>query len=196
MTINAIEGAGGVYIVGIKANQARLYRYCICRSVVSSDTYKRSDKAQRGHGRVEQRSYACFTITPTALAPRWQDAGLATLIRVVRNRQGLRGETPTQAVSNFISNNQPSSQQEADGLFEAIREHWRIEAMHYRRAVKLCEDGLRTGSQAISRLMSNLRTLVMSFLRRIKPKNKVAQLENFADNFPTLLQFMTQEMVL
>lgn len=111
LTINAIEGADGVYIVGLKANQARLYRYCICRSVVASATYKRSDKAQRGHGRVEQRSYACFTITPTALAPRWQHAGLAILIRVVRNRQGLSDGPPTQEVSYFVSNSQPTSTQ-------------------------------------------------------------------------------------
>ena len=68
--------------------------------------------------------------------------------------------------------------------------------MHYQRDVSLAEDSFRTGSQAISRLMSSLRTLVINLLNRAKPKNMVAQLENFADNFPSLLQFVTQEMVL
>ena len=30
LTVSGIEGAGGTYIVGVKANQALLYRYCIC----------------------------------------------------------------------------------------------------------------------------------------------------------------------
>jgi len=196
LTVNAIEGAGGVYIVGVKANQALLYRYCICRSVLNPATFQRADEAQRGHGRVEQRSYQCFYISPTALAPRWHTAGLATLIRVVRNRQGLTGDTPTQEVSYFVSNSQPTTQPEADELFAALRHHWRIEVMHHRRDVTLAEDKLRTGKQAVSRLMSSLRSLVINLLRRIKPKNMAAQLEYFADKFQTLIQFMTQEMVL
>ncbi len=132
MTINAIEGAGGVYLVGVKANQALLYRYCICRSVLTQATFERTDAAQRGHGRVEQRSYQCLPLNPMALAPRWQGAGLTTLVRVVRNRHGLRGEVPSQEVSYFVSNCQPTTQPEADELFDALRQHWRIEVMHHR----------------------------------------------------------------
>ena len=135
LTINAIEGSGGVYIVDIKANQALLYRYCICRSVLIQAAFERVDAPQRGHGRVEQRSDQCFSMSPTALAPRWHTAGLATLIRVVRNRQGLRGEAPTQEVSYFVSNCQPTSQPEADELFDALHHHWQIEVMHHRRDV-------------------------------------------------------------
>lgn len=196
LTINAIQGAGGVYLVGLKANQALLYRYCICRSVLTQATFERVDVPQRGHGRVEQRSYKCFSLNLLALAPRWHTTGLATLIRVVRNRQGLRGEAPTQEVSYFVSNCQPTTQPEADELFDALRQHWRIEVMHHRRDITLAEDELRTGSQAISRLMSSLRSLVINLLRRLKPKNMVAQLEEFADKFQTLTQFMTQELVL
>jgi len=145
---------------------------------------------------VEQWSYTCFTITPTVLAHRWQDAGLAALIRVIRNRQGLRGERPTQEASYFVSNNQPGSQQEAGGLFDAIRQHWRIEAVHHRREVtapasRFVEDRLRMGSQAISRLMSRSRTRAISLSRQIGSKNMAAQLENFAGSFPSLLQFVT-----
>lgn len=196
MTINAIEGAGGRYIVGLKANQAHLYRYGICCSLLAVASYERSDQACRGHGRVEQRSYACFAISQSALAPRWQAAGLVTLIRVIRCRQGLRGETPSEETSYFVSNSLSVSQSQADSLFDAIRQHWRIESMHHRRDVSLSEDALRTGSQAITRLMSSLRTLVINLLGRTTGKNMAAQLEHFADKFSTLLQFMTQQRVL
>ena len=68
--------------------------------------------------------------------------------------------------------------------------------MHHQRDVTLAEDALRTGSQAISRLMSGLRTLTINLLRRGKPKNMAAQLDEFADKFHTLIRFMTQQLVL
>jgi hypothetical protein len=196
LTLNAIHGADGVYVVGVKSNQAHLYRYCICSSMMKKADYERSDTPQRGHGRIDQRHYRCLSVSPLALAARWKDAGISTLLRVKRIRQGLDGSGRTEEVSYFLSNAQPANQSEADELFDAIRQHWRIEAMHYRRDVTLGEDALRTGSQAISRLMSSLRTLTLNLLRRIKPKNMAAQLDEFADRFHTLIQFMSQEMVL
>ena len=113
-----------------------------------------------------------------------------------RIRQGLDGSERTEAVSYFLSNTQPANQTEADELFDAIRQHWRIEAMHYQGDVTLAEDALRTGNQAISQLISTLRTLTINLLRRVKPKNMAAQIDEFADRFHTLIQFMKQEMVL
>lgn len=95
-----------------------------------------------------------------------------------------------------MSNLSPKNQVEANELFDAIRQHWRIEAMHHRRDVTLAEDALRTASQAISWLMSSLRTLTINLLKRVKPKNMAALIEEFADKFHTLIQFMTQELVL
>lgn len=196
LTVNAIHGAGGTYLIGVKANQAYLYRNCICRSLVESALFSRSDAPHRGHGRLEQRRYTCYRIPAQALAVRWKEAGLATLIRVQRSRQELNSTLPTEEVSYFVSNMAIRSQELADELFDAIRHHWRIEVIHHRRDVTLAEDALRTGSQAISRLMSSLRTLTMTVLARAKPKNMAAQIEEFADKFHTLIQFMTQELVL
>lgn len=195
-TVNAIHGASGVYVVGLKSNQTHLYRYCLCSSLVQQPTYERMDRLERGHGRLEQRTYGCFRINPRALALRWQDSGMATCIRVKRIRQPLNGSQPTEEISYFISNTQPTTPTEADELFDAIRQHWRIEAMHYQRDVTLSEDGLRTGNESISRLMSSLRTLTINLLKRAKSRNMAAQIDNFADKFHTLIQFMTQELVL
>ncbi len=196
LTLKAIHGADGVYVVGLKANQAHLYRYGICSSLINKAAYERSDAAQRGHGRIDQRHYCCLAVSPFAVALRWKDAGISTLIGVKRIRQGIDGSERTEEVSYFLSNAQPANQTEADELFDAIRQHWRIEAMHYQRDVTWAEDVLRTGNQAISRLMSSLRTLTINLLRRVKPKNMAAQLDEFADRFHTLIQFMKQEMVL
>lgn len=196
LTVKAIHGAGGVYVMGLKANQAHLYRACICRSLLQSATFSRTDAPQRGHGRLEQRYYTCFTIPTAVAAVRWKDAGLATVVRVERSRQKLSGKQPSEEVSYFVSNRVVHTQALAEELFDAIRHHWRIEVMHHGRDVILAEDALRTGNQALSRLMSSLRSLTMSLLARAKPTNMTAQIEEFADKFHTLIQFMTQELVL
>ncbi|MCY7358147.1 MAG: hypothetical protein LH609_11940 [Rudanella sp.] len=68
--------------------------------------------------------------------------------------------------------------------------------MHHVRDVTLAEDAFRSGNQAVNRLMSSLRTLTINLLKREKVKNMVAQIEGFIDAFDTLIQFMTQQLVL
>ena len=68
---------------------------------------------------------------------------MATCIRVNRIRQKLDGTHRSEDISYFISNTQPTTQTEADELFDAIRQHWRIEVMHYQRDVTLSEDALK-----------------------------------------------------
>ena len=196
LTVNAINGAGGVYVIGLKSNQAHLYRHCFCQALIHQAVYERTDVAQRAHGRIDQRSYRCFTLVGSVLAPRWKNAGLKTLLIVKRSRQNLDGSLLSEDVSYFLSNRLPTTQAEADELFDAIRRHWRIEVMHYVRDVTLAEDAFRSGSQAVNRLMSSLRTLTINLLRREKVKNMAAQIDGFIDSFDTLIQFMKQQLVL
>lgn len=194
LTLHSIHAASGVYVVGLKANQAHLYRYCICQSLFNSSDYERVDEPTKHHGRLEQRTYRCFRLKPSALAPRWQEAGIATLVSVERQRQ--HAGVVSQSVSYFVSNSRAGSQSAADELFAAIRQHWGIEVMHHKRDVTLAEDRLRTSMGEVSRLLGSLRTLVINLLEGLKVKNMAAQLETFADKFPTLIRFLTREMVL
>ncbi|MCY7358668.1 MAG: hypothetical protein LH609_14665 [Rudanella sp.] len=43
------------------------------------------DMRGRPYGRIDQRSYRCFTLAGSVLAPRWKDAGMKTLIIVKRS---------------------------------------------------------------------------------------------------------------
>lgn len=196
LTVNAIAAAGGTYLIGLKANQEELYRYCICHALCGRVAFVRLDAPRRGHGRVEQRSYRCFDLVRSSLAARWHTGGPLSLVVVNRRRETLQGALLSEELSYFVSNAEPATQAQADELFDAVRNHWQVEVMHYRRDVTLAEDAFRTGVEAINRLMSSLRTLTMRLLNRCKPKNMAAQLDNFADNFQLLLQFLTQELVL
>lgn len=191
-----INDSNGVYLIGLKSNQQHLYRYCCCKCLVSKPAFERIDQPERGHGRVDQRSYACYSLSSQALAARWRKAGMNTCIRVMRRRSGLDGTPASRETCYYVSNARPTTQAEADELFDAIRRHWLVEVMHHYRDVTLAEDGMRTKSQAITRLMGDLRTLTINLLKRTKPQNMAAQIDRFADNFHTLIQFMTQQLIL
>ena len=192
----AIAASKGVYLIGLKSNQHHLHRYCVCRCLSSKPSYERIDEPERGHGRVDQRTYACYNLTSVALAARWRKVGMGTCIKVVRSRKNLDGGPISQETCYYVSNAHPATQAEAEDLFDAIRRHWLVEVNHHYRDVTLAEDDLRTKSQTVNRLMSSLRTLVVNLLKRLKPKNMAAQIDEFADNFNTLIQFMTQQLVL
>lgn len=122
-TLGSIHAAKGFYVVGLKANQAILYRQCICRTLFGSADYEQFDTEIKQHGRTEQRTYRCYSLSSLVLAPRWQKAGLVSLIQVERHRQ--QGGVVSQEVSYFVSNAQPVSQPQAAELFDAIRQHCR-----------------------------------------------------------------------
>jgi len=196
LTISAIDEASGRYLVGVKANQAVLYGQCICRCLVDTPTYEAISDWARGHGRLEQRHYQCFSLAKAVFAPRWRAAGFQTLVWVKRSRQALTGGPVSEEISYYLSNVPVDRAVDGADLCGAIRGHWRVETMHYRRDVVLSEDALRSGKREVNRLVSSIRTLTMNLLHRLKAKNMAAQLDEFADNFPSLLRFMKLEAVL
>jgi hypothetical protein len=193
-TLRQIGKAGGQYVVGLKANQPHLYQLCTVTDLFKIADYERIDAKVTCHGRVEQRTYRCFTLPHSALHQRWQPTGLCTLICVLRQREisGNLGEE----VSYYVSNQQPTDQSEADELFNAVRGHWVVEVMHHKRDVTLSEDDLRTKKVGVNRLVGSLRTLVINLLEGMNSKNMTAQMDTFADKFSVLIQFLTQQMVL
>lgn len=193
-TLKLIHAAKGQYVVGLKPNQPHLYRSCTVKDLFSVADYERVDTQTKKHGRVEQRRYRCFKLTASSVAMRWQKAGLCRLLCVVRSREKLG--TVSEEVSYYVSNHTPGNQAQADELFDAIRGHWGVEVMHHRRDVSLSEDDLRTGKAGVSRVLGSLRTLVINLLQEMNVKNMAAQLDMFADKFTTLIQFLTQQMVL
>ncbi len=99
-------------------------------------------------------------------------------------------------MSYFVSNAVIEHQAQATELFEAVRQHWRIETMHHQRDVSLREDEFRSSQPSVSRLMSSLRSLVLNLLKNEMVKNMAAKMDEFADQFHTLLQFMILKKVL
>lgn len=193
-TLELIHAADGQYVVGVKSNQANLYRSCAVTDLFGIADYERIEEKVKKHGRLDQRHYRCFTLSSFMIADRWEKSGLCTLLCVVRTRE--KRNVVSEDVHYYVSNHRPVHQAAADELFDAVRGHWGVEVMHYKRDVILSEDDLRTSSTDVSRLVGSLRTLAISLLGRLTVKNMTAQLDTFADKFITLIHFLTQQMVL
>ena len=115
---------------------------------------------------------------------------------VSRLRRTLAGEVLSQTVSYYVSNQVVESESAAQALYEAIGGHWQIETMHYRRDRILAEDSFRSLSMGCQRVMSSLRTLVLSLLSTVKPTNMAAQLDLFTDKVQALIDFLRLKTVL
>jgi predicted transposase YbfD/YdcC len=192
----AIHHQQGGYLIGLKANQWLLRRACLIETMRHKPLFERVDSPLRAHGRMEERTYGCYSLAGLSLAERWAKSGLTTVVVVTRVRRTLMGVEIGRTVSYFVTNRGVSNQAEADVLYEAIRGHWRIETMHHRRDVVLAEDESRSKFSILQRTLATLRTLTLSLLQSLNPKNMAAQLNDFADHVQDLISFLRLKRVL
>ena len=194
--LEAIHQARGTYLIGLKANQELLQRYCLIQTLLHKPAFERVDAPVRGHGRIDQRTYQCYTLADETLDKRWAKSGLTTVVVVTRVGQTLGGVETSRTVSNLVTNQAIGSQSEADSFYDAIRGHWSVEVLHYRRDVVLAEDACRSKSSNLQRTLSSLRTLTMSLLQWLNPPNMAAQLQQFAERAQELIDFLRLKRVL
>jgi len=132
-----VNQAGGVFIIGLKNNQKELYKdmkkCCEYLSPVNQDVTH-----DKGHGRVEKRSYFQYDIQEEYFDKRWNKTNFQSLFRVERQRFETRTGKESQEVDYYISNGKK------DNYFSAIRNHWSVEVPNHVRDVTLQEDKLRT----------------------------------------------------
>lgn len=194
--MNAIHDKQGGYLIGLKANQHLLWRLCLIQTRRHQPLWERVDGPVRAQGRLDERTYSCYSLVGLTLAQRWAKSGLTTVVAVIRVRRNLGGAQTARTVSYFVTNQSVVSQSEADRLYDAIRGHWRIETMHARRDVVLAEDECRSKFSGLQRTLSSLRTLTLSLLHSLRPKNMAAQLDDFADSVQELMEFLRLKQVL
>jgi len=194
--LEAIHQAKGTYLIGLKANQRLLRRLCLLQTLVHKPVFERVDASLRGHGRIDQRTYGCYSLAALTLAKRWARSGLATVVVVTRVRKTLAGVETARTVSYFVTNRSMTSQEEAASFYDAIQGHWSVEVLHYRRDVILSEDACRSKFSAVQRTLSSLRTLTMSLLQWLNPPNMAAQLQQFAERVQELIDFLRLKRVL
>ena len=106
-----------------------------------------------------------------------------TAIKIIREREELKSGKKSVETSYYVSNEVGKYEE----IAEAIRRHWQVETNNHLRDVTLQEDAMRTQERIVSRIMAEVRTLATTILSCLNCENKKAQLENFADDFDSLI---------
>jgi len=187
-TCELINEAGGSFLIGLKNNQAVLLEDMKFHSQNSKPIFQ-SKQWEKGHGRIEHREYELYDISDEYFDPRWEKVNFRSLIKVERTRIDTKTEEENKETSFYISNENAKI---GDELFKAIRNHWQVEVNNNIRDTTFQEDRLKTKEKPVSKVLAGLRTLSLALLNILKPKNMVAQLEKFQDDFQLLLNFLRQ----
>lgn len=193
--VTAIARQQGCYLIGLKSNQHRLLRSCIVRTMLSTAEFVRLDSVQHKHGRHQRREYRYYSLEGLALDKRWHKAGLRTLVEVKRTHFDALGKPMSETQSYYVSNAPVSCQTQANDLYEAIRGHWNVEVMHYRRDVILKEDAFRCLKKSVQQVMATVRTMALSLLSG-QNMSMNALIDLFRDKIKELFQFLSIKKVL
>ena len=190
VTLKKIAGGQGHYLIGLKENQKELYQDMVKASETRPPvaTFKAVEK---GHGRIDKRTYKSYAVADEFFDERWTGADFQTLVRVERATWHCKTKAQSTEVAYYLSNATVKDASDTE-LFTAVRGHWSIETSNHIRDVTLKEDRLKTKEPTIAKVMACCRTVVLNLFNKLKLKNRKAKLDEFADDFQLLLNWLTE----
>lgn len=170
-----ITDGGGHYLLAVKENQPALYTDLVTTFAEADDPRRRSVDEQprpaveryadtdKGHGRLEKRTVElCRDHAWMSTAARWP--GLATLIRVTRERTILATDKTSIETAYYISSDAPLPAQAAG---HRIRRHWAIEnELHWVLDMAFREDEARHRAHYLAENLATLRHFALNLLKR------------------------------
>ena len=189
-TVNRIAGEQGIYLAGVKDNQPELHEHLssLCPHLCP---LSEQQEVEKGHGRIDKRTYKSYDIAQEYFDPRWTNAHFQTLVEVERQSVQLNTGIESKEVCYYISNATVKDKDDQQ-LFKAVRGHWSIEVCNHIRDVTFKEDHLKTKESRISQVMACCRTILINLLSKLQLDNIKAKLDAFADDLQLLLNWMTE----
>jgi predicted transposase YbfD/YdcC len=181
----AMMAEKGSYVVGLKSNQAKLQK-AVTEEIARSKPIYKDVTEEKQSGRVEVRKYEIYDLQTMNKEVRWEKSQLKIAIRVIRETTQVEGGKETKEESLYLSNEAAKPAE----VCRAIRRHWQVEVNNNLRDTTLAEDQLCVKEPTVNRVMAGVRTLVLALLRLTGGVNKKEQMDNFADNFGTLINWL------
>lgn len=168
-TIEKIISKNADYCICLKGNQrslfedVKLYAESVINGEFSCETAQTSEK---GHGRYEKRKCYLFDdINWLSQKSEWQNLkSIFAIQRVVIRTDG----TKTEEVSHYIS----SLDVPPERFLEIVRNHWKIESMHWQLDMVFNEDDCRITSENGQKSMNIMRKLALSLHKNHKNISK------------------------
>jgi predicted transposase YbfD/YdcC len=179
--VQLIHRQGHDYVIGVKANQGKLYRQ-IVQQTKTETASSQVCQTQKGHGRHLQRTVSVFDL-PDATKRQWQGAQQAIHVHQVGQRQGK----PYEANLYYLT----SLTQSAVALSARTQAHWGIEnRLHWVKDVVLQEDDASIQQSAPASLMAILRNLAISLFRAYGYPSIVAAIDLLGNDFDRLFPIL------
>jgi predicted transposase YbfD/YdcC len=161
-----IVAGGGDFVISVKDNQPKL-REAIgayfgehLERDLEDLRYRHHETTDRGHGRLDERSYFLTRIPPDFAVKKdwpWVKA-IGFSVRVSQHADGSEtDEVRYYILSRYLSGKRFS---------EAVRGHWGIESMHWVLDVTFREDDSRTRERTLGNNLSWLRRFAVTLLKR------------------------------
>ena len=186
-TVKEIVERGGDYVIGLKGNQETLYKEmsdyiedCISDKTIEVETAK---TIENNKGRLEQR--VCFKAPNLDWFEGKDDwKGLKTVFSIRRKtttKQGVSEETSYYVTSLDVP---------AERLLEIVREHWKVEVLHFLLDVVFSEDDCRILNSNGQKTLNAFRKLAVachsnylsSLTKKTKPSLKNNMLKSLVSD--------------
>ena len=132
---------------------------------------QRAETVEKGHGRIETRRLAVRTKLPSRLDQNWP--GITAICRIERIRE-LKDRCTREVIYAITS--LPAEKLDAAALLQLSRDHWAIEnRLFHVRDVTFGEDACRVRSGAAPRALADIRSAVLTMIRRTGQKPRPAR---------------------
>lgn len=161
-----VVAGGGDFVIAVKDNQPKLreaiaaYFEGHLERDLEDLRYRHHETTDRGHGRLDERSYY-LTRIPTDFAAKKEWPWVKAIGFSVRVSQHADG-SETDEVRYYILSRYLSGKR----FGEAVRGHWGIESMHWVLDVTFREDDSRTRERTLGNNLSWLRRFAVTLLKR------------------------------
>lgn len=165
---------GGDYVLTVKENQPNLLediQQCFNQALDSDlqdKSYENHETEDKGHGRLERRSYRIIT-NPQGIRNLQDWKGLQ-VIGMCHSERVIKGKSSCET-RYFIGSRLAS----AKVYGEALRNHWGIENnLHWQLDVSFSEDDSRVENRNAAENFSTLRRIALCLLKRHPGKGSIA----------------------
>lgn len=159
---------GANYILGLKRNHISLYNEVETAFATNAETFFNMDKAtskDTGHGRVCFRTCRVINdLSKFPIAQKWP--GINSLVEV--KRKTIVKNKQTDSTNYYIS----SCNLHPKIMLQNIRNHWKIESMHWMLDVVFKEDQSSMHKGNVPANMAIIRRFVLNILSQIKEKRQ------------------------
>lgn len=171
----------GHYLIGLKGNQKSLKKYCEFLFEDPSLELQTYTSEEKGHGRLEKRTYELLTIPKIVsvgiekMAQKQKEKWpkLNAFVKVTSERKKGKNEATKQTRYYYTS-----MTEEVKEVAYAVRSHWKIENnLHWVLDVHFLEDHCRTRTGYADANLALIRRLAVSLIKKQKPDKKTIKAE-------------------